>query len=187
MHLKVYKILRLAMINLLIQGKPRSGKSTLIQKVMDLLRQQRKVIGGISTPEIRAKTRIGFKIIDLMTMKEGILAHINQESGPRVSRYRVNLQDLEEVGTWAIQRAIENNVDVIIIDEIGKMELVSKSFQAWVWKALNLQKVLGTIGLISHPFISRIYERQDLKILRLTIQNRKEIFEQLLSLIIECT
>lgn len=146
---------------------------------MILLKQKGKIIGGISTPEIRENNRLGFEIVDMMTGKRGILAHINQKEGPRISRYRVNLQDLHNVGVKAIQRAIEKNADFIIIDEIGKMELVSKEFQAIVWEALNQHKVLGTIGLLTHRFITEIYQRTDLDIINLTTINREATFEKL--------
>lgn len=172
-------------LNILIRGKPRSGKSTLIQKLVKLLQEKGEIIGGIYTPEIKEKGRVGFEIIDIMTGDRGILAHINQKDGPKVSRYRVNLLDLGEIGVGGIKSALEKGADYIIIDEIGKMELVSKEFQAVVWEALNLQKVFGTIGQISHPFVTKIYERDDLQVITLSIQNRDQIFEQLSSSIIE--
>ena len=168
--------------NILIRGKPRSGKSTLIQKLVELLKQRGKTIGGIITPEIReAGRRVGFEIIDVMVNDRGILSHINQREGPRISRYRVNLKDLNNIGVGGIKKALEKNVDLIIIDEIGKMELFSKDFQEIIWEALNQQKVLGTIGQISHPFVTKIYERDDLQVITLSIQNRDQIFEQLSS------
>ena len=173
----------MVIINILIRGKPRSGKSTLIQKLVKLLKQQGKKIGGIITPEIREKQRLGFEIIDMMTGERGILAHVNQEEGPKISRYRVNLHDLVDIGVKAIRKAIEGNADFIIIDEIGKMELFSEEFKAVVWEALDLQKVLGTIGQISHPFVSKIYGRGDLKVFSLGPQNRDAVFKELKDLI----
>ena len=158
----------------------REGKSTLIQKLVELLRQKGKTIGGISTPELReGRSRVGFEIVDMMTGERGILSHIDRKEGPRISRYRVNLKDLNDIGVRGIKQALEKNADLIIIDEIGKMELFSKEFQAVVWEALNLQKVLGTIGQISHAFITKIYQREDLKVINLTFQNRDAVFEEL--------
>jgi nucleoside-triphosphatase len=173
------------MINILIRGKPRSGKSTLIQRIITLLEQQGKQVAGISTPEIRERGRIGFEIVDLASGARGTLAHINQKEGPRISKYRVNLQDLMEMGVEAIRRAIDEKVDFIIIDEIGKMELVSKDFQKVVWDALYLGKVIGTIGLITHPFVAQIYERADLKVVTLTRENREGVFEDLKTFLLD--
>ncbi|TFG05746.1 MAG: DUF2478 domain-containing protein [Promethearchaeota archaeon] len=165
--------------NILIRGRPRSGKSTLIQRLMQELKNGGKMVGGISTPELReGKSRVGFEIVDIFTGRRGILAHQAQREGAAVGKYRVNLHDLNEVGTYAIDQALERDMEVVIIDEIGKMELVSKQFQAAVWKALDAKKVVGTIGLISHPFVSRVFERSDLEVIDLTPQTREEIYEQ---------
>ena len=142
--------------------------------------QQKGVqIGGISTPELREGQRLGFEIVDMMSGERGILAHKNQSDGPRISQYRVNVNDLENIGVNGIEKALEKNVDFIIIDEIGKMELVSDAFQRVVWEALDLQKVLGTIGQISHPFVTKVYNRADLKVYTLTPQNREQVFAEL--------
>jgi nucleoside-triphosphatase len=173
------------LINILIRGKPRSGKSTLIQKLVDLFKQKGENVGGISTPEIRERSRLGFEIVDMMTGERGILAHINQKEGPKVASYRVKLEDLNRIGVQGIKRSIEKNVAVIIIDEIGKMELVSKEFQEMVWEALNSQKVIGTIGQITHPFVTKVYQRNDVKVFDITIQNRELIFNNLKTLFFE--
>jgi len=170
-------------MNILIRGKPGCGKSTLIQKMINLMQQKGMQIGGISTPELREGQRLGFEIVDMMTDERGILAHKNQLDGPRVSQYRVNLNDLENIGVKGIKKALEKNVDFIVIDEIGKMELVSSAFQEVVWEALELQKVLGTIGQISHPFVTKVYNREDLKVYTLTPQNRELIFAELRELL----
>jgi nucleoside-triphosphatase len=147
------------------------------------MQQKGMQIGGISTPELREGQRLGFEIVDMMTDERGILAHKNQLDGPRVSQYRVNLNDLENIGVKGIKKALEKNVDFIVIDEIGKMELVSSAFQEVVWEALELQKVLGTIGQISHPFVTKVYNREDLKVYTLTPQNRELIFAELRELL----
>jgi nucleoside-triphosphatase len=166
-------------MNILIRGKPGCGKSTLIQKLITLMQQKGKQIGGISTPELREGQRVGFEIVDMRTGERGILAHKNQPNGPRVSQYKVNLSDLDNIGVKGIKKALEKKVDFIIIDEIGKMELVSSAFQEMVWEALESQKVLGTIGQILHPFVTKVYNRTDLKLYILTPQTREQIFTEL--------
>ncbi|HDL85850.1 MAG TPA: NTPase, partial [Candidatus Acetothermia bacterium] len=81
---------------IVITGRPGVGKTTLIERVVSELSIP---AGGMITAEIRkCDHRVGFSVIDLATGKEGILAHIHQQSGPKMGRYRVNLHDLEQIG-----------------------------------------------------------------------------------------
>ena len=83
-------------MNIFITGNPRCGKSTLIQKVLDHISD--KNVSGIITPEIRVnEVRQGFKIIDLASKKEEILASVNIKRGPGVSRYRVNVEGIDNI------------------------------------------------------------------------------------------
>jgi len=123
-------------MNIFITGKPKVGKTTL---VMEVIKELNLNVGGIITPEIRTNKREGFRIVDLSTGEEGILASVNQKSGPRVSKYRVNLKDLDRISKQAIEKAI-NEKDVIVIDEIGKMEFYSEIFKEEVEKALDSEK-----------------------------------------------
>jgi len=43
--------------------------------------------------------RVGFKVIDVLTGDKGILSHILQPSGPRVGKYRANLEDLSRIAS----------------------------------------------------------------------------------------
>ncbi|MHA1379848.1 MAG: NTPase [Candidatus Helarchaeota archaeon] len=161
--------------NILITGKPKIGKSTLITNLVDFLKSTGKKVGGIYTPEIKAKSRVGFRIIDIYSHKEGILAHINQKTGPRVSKYKVNMNDLNNIGVKGIRFAI-SNCDFVIIDEIGKMELFSKDFCEAVLEALDSKKVIGTIGYtLNHKFAKQIKKRDDVDLILLTIENRDKL------------
>jgi len=158
--------------NFFITGKPGCGKTSLI---IEILKELDLDAGGFYTQEIREKEiRKGFKIVTLND-KEGILAHINIKSPYRVSRYKVNIRGLEKIGVESILKAIKEN-KVIVIDEIGAMELFSKKFQEAVLAALNsLKQVLGIITITPNPFCDKIKKRQDTKIFYLTRGNRDKI------------
>ncbi len=157
--------------NLFITGKPGCGKTTLIKEILKKLKSK---VSGFYTEEIKEKgKRIGFKIKTL-DKKEGILAHINLKSKYQLGKYKVNLKDLEEIGVLAIERAIKEK-KIVLIDEIGKMELFSEKFKSAVLKALNSEnKVLGTIMLKKNPFCDKIKKRKDTKIFYLKRENFKE-------------
>ena len=109
-------------------GEPGCGKTTVIRKISEILTVKGMKPGGVISGEIRRSgLRIGFSLEDLMTQERGILAHVDQKEGPRVGKYRVNLPDIQRVGVSAIRRAM-TDADVIIVDELGPMELYSIAF-----------------------------------------------------------
>ncbi|MEM4733607.1 MAG: NTPase [Candidatus Bathyarchaeia archaeon] len=129
--------------------------------------------------EIRENgARVGFEILDLTSGRRGWLAHINQQGGPQVGRYRVNLYDLDSIGVAAIAEAIEK-CDAVAIDEIGPMELFSEKFKKAVQKALESQKpVVATIHWkATNKVISTITNREDAEILTVTLENRDKLPE----------
>jgi len=162
--------------NIFITGKPGCGKTTLIKEILKKLKSK---ISGFYTEEIREKgERIGFKIKTL-DKKEGILAHINLKSRYQLGKYKVNLKDLEEIGVLAIKRAIKEK-KIVLIDEIGKMELFSEKFKSAVLKALNSEnKVLAAIMLKKNPFCDKIKKRKDTKTFYLKRENFEEIKRKL--------
>lgn len=170
--------------NFLITGKPGCGKTTLIKEILNELKISRR---GFFTDEIRIEgKRIGFEIITL-SGKKGILAKIDFESPYRVSKYGVNLKEFEEIGVKEIEEGLKENC-LIVIDEIGKMELFSEKFKQVVLEALNSEnKVLGTIMLSKHPFSDGIKRRKDTVVFYLDQNNRNEVREKLLKALSEST
>jgi nucleoside-triphosphatase len=161
------------MIRIAITGRPGIGKSTLCKKV---IATASKKAGGMISSDIRVgRERVGFEIIDVATGKRGILAHVNQKSGPEVGRYRVNLKDLNEVGVKAIKNALNLNFDLIVIDEIAPMELHSKDFISMVEAALQSNKsMLVTFHQRSfHSLIQKI--RSSFEVYVLNEQNRDSL------------
>ncbi|UZE92837.1 MAG: NTPase [Methanosarcinales archaeon] len=152
-----------------IIGPPRIGKTTVCKKVSELLNRK---IGGMNTSEIRDGDRMGFQITDLMTGATGTLAHI-RGSGPMVGKYHVNLTDLDNIGANAIEHALD--AELIVIDEIGPMELKSGRFVKAVEMALNSDKpMLVTLHQRSiHPLAERI--RSEFEVIEITRENRDAI------------
>jgi nucleoside-triphosphatase len=160
----------------LLTGKPGTGKTTLIKEV---IAGQEIESGGFYTEEIRtAGVRQGFRIITL-DGHDAVLAHTDNASRYRVSKYGVDIASLENIGAAAIERAIADS-DLIVIDEIGKMELFSPRFRETVLKAIDSdKKVLGTIMLNSHPFADQIKRRPDVKVVELTRNNHRQILREI--------
>jgi nucleoside-triphosphatase len=162
----------------LLSGEPGTGKTTIIKEVLS---KAYKSAGGFYTEEIRIQgARQGFKIITL-DGKNAVLAHTSVRSPYRVSKYGVDIDSMDKVAVPALKQAIQSK-DIVVLDEIGKMELFSSSFKDAVIEALESgKKVLGTIMLASHPWADKIKARQDVEIIKVTRLNRNEVVNQVLA------
>jgi nucleoside-triphosphatase len=163
--------------NIFITGPPGCGKTTLIKEVLKELKIPAK---GFFTEEIRKeRERIGFKIVTL-SKKEGILAEKGFKSPYRVSKYGVILKDLEEIGVKEIEEGLKGDF-LIVVDEIGKMELFSSKFREVILKALDSKnKILGTIMEKENQFCDKIKQRKDTKVFYLTRENREKVKKEIL-------
>jgi len=162
---------------ILITGIAGIGKTTAMIRAVETLKGQGYEIGGMITKEKReGYARVGFEIQDLATQKQGWLAHVKQPNGPRVGKYRVNLADLEDVGANAIQNATKT-ADIIVIDEIGPMELHSKAFKEAVMQASDSAKpVIATVHYNAmDDFVRDIKTRQDAEVYEVASENREMI------------
>ena len=137
--------------------------------------------------EVReAGVRVGFEIVDLSTGARGWLAHVNQSTGPKIGKYRVNMTDLEVIGVGAVLDAVKR-ADILAVDEIGPMELSSTAFNNALVKAVESNKPLfGTVHYgLSNPLVNSIRKREETEILRVTYENRESLHLMIANIICE--
>lgn len=165
--------------NILLTGKPGVGKTTLIRKISEHFPDVR--MGGFWTEEMRqGGRRVGFRV-ESFGGESGILSHVNFSGGPRVGKYGVDVAAFERIGVQALEAAARE-ADVILIDEIGKMELFSDRFQRAVLDALNSSKLLiATVTIRPQPFVDEIKVRPDVQVIEVTLANREGLIEKLAS------
>jgi nucleoside-triphosphatase len=135
-------------------------------------------VSGFITEEIReGGRRRGFSIAKLGG-ELGVLAHIELAGPPRVGRYGVDLAALERLALPALEQAGKH--DVTIIDELGKMELASQTFQDALAALFDRPvPVVATVQSAPHPFTDVLKRRRDIETLRVTTANRNELPELL--------
>ena len=117
-------------MNLLVLGKPSSGKTSWCSKYIGWLRRQGLSVGGILCPEIHKHgEHTGFNAIDLLTGEEMPFARLSRDrsfkKGERVGDYTISKRGIL-FACNAIEKAVENRCDLVIVDEVGPLELRGK-------------------------------------------------------------
>ena len=175
-------------INILLTGRPRIGKTTIIQK---FTRRCPLSVGGFFTCEIRERgKRTGFTIEAVRSWNHedqdgsgkkyhAVMAHVNCQSPYRVGQYGINISAIEKVGITALREGIRR-AKIIIIDEIGRMEMYSTLFQKEVKNVLDCPiPVLGVIQMKRNSFLDSIRNRSDVTVIQVTLNNRDVLPERL--------
>ena len=166
--------MRLKHAKTLIIGKPGVGKTTVIQKIVERLGLFN--VAGFCTTEIRDKgSRVGFELKGL-NGKRRTLAHVDFDSQHRVGKYGVDTTGFDEF--LETLDLLNPDVQLIVIDEIRKMELYSNRFRRLVYDALNSDKqMLASVPLKGTKFINEIKERSYIRLFEVTHVNRDRLPE----------
>ena len=159
--------------NILVTGPPRSGKSTLIEKVIQKIN---KPVTGFFTRELRERgKRVGFSI-ETLEGNRGVLAHQEIRSKYRVGKYGVNLQDLDHIAVPSMVPSSPQHM--VLVDEIGKMECFSPLFRKTLIMVLSLQnQVIGSIAIKGDRFIESIKKRDDVALVFISEKTRDSAFK----------
>jgi nucleoside-triphosphatase len=166
--------------NIFITGHPGIGKTTLIKKLFDELKDLNPV--GFYTTEKREEgIRKGFELISLSGRK-GLLSHTDIRSPYRVGRYGVDIRGFENFLDSI--SFLDPAPNFIIIDEIGKMECFSDKFKKLINGILNSDKlIIATISMKGGNIISDIKKRDDIKLFKITQSNRDTLSSEILKYI----
>ncbi len=172
-------------MKIFLTGKPGVGKTTVVNKIVSLLRD--KAI-GFWTEEFRdpeSNKRLGFKVITTEG-KTAILASKSLNSPFRVGSYGVNIKNFEEIVIPLLENAIKQRDKIIVIDEIGKMELFSEKFTDLVKKIVfdDIYRVIATIPIKDvHPLVASIRKFKG-NLIEITEENRDRMTNYIQKLII---
>lgn len=166
---------------ILLSGRPGVGKTTIVNRVYEHYSKNGFKIEGMTTREVReGGARAGFMITDLSSGQEGWLAKKDVGTGPRVGSYVVESDELEKIGVSALERSMNGDADLIIVDEIGPMEMTSASFRNNISKLLNgRMTVVATVKFGSrYPEVENTW-RSSVH-WEITKENREAIYRRLI-------
>jgi nucleoside-triphosphatase len=163
-------------MRLFLTGSPGVGKTTLIRAIAERLEEV--TCAGFYTEEKRQRgQRIGFRVITL-DGQEGSLASLGREK-PTVGKYSIHVQEFERLVIPNLDPDT-TPADLYVIDEIGKMELLSRHFRHRIIELLaQPTNLLATIAKRGKGFIEQIKARTDVELIEVTRNNRDELPEQL--------
>ncbi|MEO0139130.1 MAG: NTPase [candidate division WOR-3 bacterium] len=162
-------------MKIFISGSPGVGKTTLIKRLF--LKNPQRFYGFWTEEIMEGGKRVGFKVITTWG-ESGVLAHIKLNSHYRVGKYAVDVSGFEKLVLPKIKNPLMDKI--LILDEIGKMEMFSKGFVETVERLIFLKDldILATIPLKNvHPLIRKI--KENFEVVYLTVENRNKVFEDL--------
>ena len=148
-----------------------------------MLREADVPVSGFLTREVReGKRRTGFRI-ETVAGEEGTLAQVSHRDGPRVGRYRVDLEAFERIALPTLHDVPAGSV--LVIDELGKMELASERFRDAVGALFDADTpIVATVHAHRHPFTDALKRRDDVVVRRVTRANRDALPEQILPILV---
>ncbi len=170
-----------------ITGLPNVGKTATLAAICRKLERDDFIIGGMITRAYRpgdGSERIGFYVENWETGEKEVFSSKEFNTNPRAERnkteaddgmYYVDPEPLDRIGVAAIRESIaDEDVDIIIIDEVGKMEMHSEEFNKAVKEALDCSKpVIMTLHKKSrNPLLQDLRRRDDVRILEVTAVNK---------------
>jgi nucleoside-triphosphatase len=157
-----------------VEGRPGAGKTTALDHLSQLLQDAGKPLRGFLTRELReGRRRVGFEI-ETFDGERAVLAHVKLAGPPRVGRYGVDLEAFERVALPELDGPPKDCV--LVIDELGKMELASARFREAVVALFDQQlPIVASVQMSRNPLTDALKRRPDVETLRLTAANRDRL------------
>lgn len=170
-------------MRVLLTGYPGIGKTTVIRAVVEDLHDVR-CAGFYTQEKRRGGQRTGFSIVTL-DGQEGTLASIDRGKAVMVGRYAVHIEEFERLALPVIDPEV-TAADLYVIDEIGKMELLSRRFRDKLVDLLARPvNLLATIAKKGKGFIEQIKARNDIELIEVTRDNRDRLPGQIATRILQ--
>ena len=126
--------------------------------------QPKVVVSGFYTDEVldESGSRVGFDVVGVASKKRGILSRKRglPSSYPQTGKYTVDVASFEGIALseldvlqsspTEVDACDRDTIQIIILDEIGRMELHSKKFEAAVETLLRHPNIL-LVGAVTAP------------------------------------
>jgi molybdopterin-guanine dinucleotide biosynthesis protein A len=127
-------------VRLLVVGEPGSGKTSWCRCYVNSNRENGARVGGVLCPAIQEQRRAGSDAIDLLTGEKVPFARLSARGsfrgGEEVGDFTISGHGIS-FACAAIERALADSCDLVVIDEVGPLELSGKGLMPAVELALT--------------------------------------------------
>jgi nucleoside-triphosphatase len=167
---------------LLLEGRPGIGKTTVARRLLQLLQEAGVPVAGFTTGELRTSGRREGFVVEAASGAQEVLAHVDLPGPPRVGRYGVDLAAFERVALPALHTPASG---VVVVDELGKMELASTAFRAAVLELLGRAvAMVATVHQTRDRFTDALRRRPEIRVIRVTEATRDALPQQLMEYLV---
>ncbi|MFQ5528086.1 MAG: nucleoside-triphosphatase [Thermoanaerobaculia bacterium] len=161
----------------LLTGRPGVGKTTVIRELASRLGDQgpaKPLIAGFYTEEIRERgRRVGFRAVTFAGA-ETVIAHVDFDSSRRVAKYGVDVRAIDDLAAATLD--LRPDVDLYLIDEIGKMECLSERFVDAVRRLFDASPwIVATVARSGSGLIAEVKHRPGVIRREVTQANRDSL------------
>ena len=127
---------------LILTGEMQQGKTSLLKRLLNELASEELPTEGFYTEVIiKNDERLGYTLNTIHPYESVLLCSKSSETGlKRYGRFYFNETAIEK-GNLILQKALENNAPLIVIDEVGPMEM---SGDGW---ASSIDKICESSGI----------------------------------------
>ena len=147
-------------INVLLTGDIQVGKTTVCRGVVELARRWGYKPKGLLTPPIFDEdgAKVGIELVDIDSGERRVLARAGHDlGGPQVGRYSFDAEALAW-GQSILDKAIRAGCDLLVVDEIGYLELEENGGFSAVLKALQVGALPRTIIVVRSSLVGKLYQ-----------------------------
>jgi nucleoside-triphosphatase len=162
--------------NILIQGPPRVGKTTVVQKVLSMVKVR---CGGFFSQALTRDFYTNFRLVTVEGPNRSVSSQELLRRFDIPGLVGFNLEDLESFGNPSLARALET-ATVVVIDQLGTLETQSEKFRRVVTQVLDSPKIcLATMTLSNEAYLEAIRTRPDVTSYEITRANRSTLAEEI--------
>ena len=161
---------------ILLTGKPGIGKSTALSRITDML-GRRRCAGLLAKEILKDGERIGFSSYGLKCKESVVLAHKEFHTGFFIEDFGVDPNALDKLCEKEYAAAEESQVRFMILDEIGRMQMMSQGFKRLLEKMAGSDRYLiATICLEDEiEYIREFKKREGVRLFVLDENSREDI------------